>query len=134
MYYFLDIDGVLNKESDWKHPYTVNLTCLENFKKLLSHDQHPVIVLSSTWRANLEAITPYIKVDDVTPNTSGRKTRQEEIEYYIRRNGIKTYLVLDDDGSLFPNQEKLNIYFTNYKTGLTEADIDKIVKKYSALL
>ena len=24
MYIFLDIDGVLNKKEDWKHPFTLN--------------------------------------------------------------------------------------------------------------
>lgn len=130
MVYFLDVDGVLNKEADWRKPYTINSTCLENFKKLLSHDKQPTIVLSSTWRANLDIIAQYIKVDDVTPNTSGRKTRQEEIEYYIRRNDIKKYLVLDDDSTLFPNKERLNIYFTDHKNGLTDDDVKKIIKKY----
>jgi len=130
MVYFLDVDGVLNKEADWRKPYTINAACLENFKKLLSHDKQPTIVLSSTWRANLDIIAQYIKVDDVTPNTSGRKTRQEEIEYYIRRNDIKKYLVLDDDSTLFPNKERLNIYFTDHKNGLTNDDVKKIIKKY----
>lgn len=136
MYYFLDVDGVLNKESDWKKPYTVNPSCLENFKKLLSHDKNPIVILSSTWRSNPETITPYISIAGTTPNTSGRKTRQEEIEYYIKRNNVLDYLILDDDSTLFPDIKNLRIYITDYKTGLTDADVKKIVKKneYSLIL
>ncbi|MCQ2548796.1 MAG: HAD domain-containing protein [Lachnospiraceae bacterium] len=130
MYYFLDVDGVLNKEADWDKPFTVNPDCLSCFRKLLSYDKHPFIVLSSTWRANLDIISSYITVEDVTPNTGGRKTRQEEIEYYIRRNNIQNYLILDDDESLFPEKEKIDIFFTDYKKGLTDSDVKQIVKKY----
>ena len=130
MYYFLDMDGVLNRESDWRKPFTVNPACLDSFRTLLRCDRNPVIVLSSTWRTNLDAVTPYFRVDDITPNTAGRKTRQEEIEFYIRRKGIKDYLIIDDDRTLFSNPENLRIYFTNHKTGLTNTDVKRIITKY----
>ena len=38
------------------------------------------------------------------------------------------YLVLDDDESLFPYPERINLYLTNYKTGITESDIRKLKK------
>lgn len=50
MYYFLDVDGVLNRESDWCKPFTVNPICVRNFKKLLSNDKDSHVILSSTWR------------------------------------------------------------------------------------
>lgn len=78
----------------------------------------------------MDIISSYITVEDVTPNTGGRKTRQEEIEYYIRRNNIQNYLILDDDESLFPEKEKIDIFFTDYKKGLTDSDVKQIVKKY----
>ena len=34
MFYFLDVDGVLNRESDWRIPFTVNEECLKNFVML----------------------------------------------------------------------------------------------------
>ena len=67
-------------------------------------------------------------IDGCTPVSN--KTRQKEIEFYIRRNGIVKYLVLDDDVSLFPEAERLCVYFTNYKTGITEQDVKQIAKKY----
>ena len=53
MYYFLDVDGVLNRKSDWRKPFTVNQTCVNNFKKLISTDKDAHIILSSTWRQGL---------------------------------------------------------------------------------
>lgn len=50
MYYFLDVDGVLNKERDWRKPFTVNSVCVNNLKKLLCTDKDTHVVLSSTWR------------------------------------------------------------------------------------
>ena len=50
MYYFLDVDGVLNKKSDWKRPFTVNSECVRNFKRLMEQDKESHVILSSTWR------------------------------------------------------------------------------------
>ena len=141
MYYFLDIDGVLNKESDWRVPFAINPECAACFAMLLKKDKDPHVVLSSTWRRGitnsgikapkdnnfLEKLEKYgIIIEGSTPISN--KTRQEEIEYYIRRNGIKDYLVLDDDESLFPRPEDICIYLTNYKAGLTVADVRAIQK------
>lgn len=142
MYYFLDVDGVLNKESDWRKPFTLNPICVNNFKKLLSCDKDSHVILSSTWRQGFtntgikssekdnsaDVFGKYgIYIEGTTPISN--KSRQEEIEYYIRRNGIKEYLILDDDESLFPRTEDINLYITNYKEGLTEADVKRIAKR-----
>ena len=141
MYYFLDVDGVLNKEQDWRKPFTVNESCLNCFKELISRDKDANIILSSTWRTGLAVtgammdkdtpLNEYMKkwgltIEGITPITN--KTRQDEIEYYIRRNGVTKYIILDDDRSLFPRETELNIYFTNYKTGLTSYDVKQILK------
>lgn len=141
MYYFLDVDGVLNNEQDWRKPFTVNASCLNCFKEVISRDKDAHIILSSTWRtgmavtgATMDKETPlneYMKrlgltIEGITPITN--KTRQEEIEYYIRRNGVTKYLILDDDRSLFPREAEINIYFTNYKKGLTSYDVKQILK------
>lgn len=57
------------------------------------------------------------------------KSRQDEIEYYIRRNGINDYIILDDDKSLYTDISKVNIYITDYLTGLTDKDIKKVLKQ-----
>ena len=61
-------------------------------------------------------------------STSG-KSRQDEIEYYIRRNGINDYIILDDDKSLYTDISKVNIYITDYITGLTDKDTKKVLKQ-----
>lgn len=142
MYYFLDIDGVLNKKSDWRTPFFINSLCLNNFSKLIENDKEPHIILSSTWRAgytnkgvmsssgnNLcSKLEEYgLHIEDATPISS--KTRQEEIEYYIRRHNIVDYVVLDDDELLFPWPERINIFLTDYNNGLTEKDIKKLLRK-----
>ena len=68
-----------------------------------------------------------IHIEGATPISN--KSRQEEIEYYIKRNGIKEYLVLDDDESLFPRTADINLYLTDYRKGLTEHDVNKILKR-----
>lgn len=50
MYYFLDVDGVLNKASDWSQSFVINQQCFKNFIALLDCDPDPHIILSSTWR------------------------------------------------------------------------------------
>lgn len=56
---FLDIDGVLNKKSDWTNKFTFNETCLNNFVKLLTDlkEQYNCllkIILTSTWRTGYQ--------------------------------------------------------------------------------
>ncbi len=142
MYYFLDVDGVLNKESDWRVPFSLNAECLGNFAELIRADREPHVILSSTWRAGYtntgaksgkgdglsEKLSEYgITIEDSTPVSN--KTRQEEIEFYIRRHNVSSYVILDDDESLFPRPKEINLFLTDYKTGLTKADVRKIIKK-----
>lgn len=142
MYYFLDVDGVLNKESDWHKPFTVNPICVSNFKELMHKDEDPHVILSSTWRkgftntgvksARADSVMTIfdefgIRIEGTTPTSN--KSRQEEIEHYIKRNGIKEYLIIDDDESLFSRLADINIYLTDYKNGLTELDVKKILKQ-----
>lgn len=145
MYYFLDVDGVLNRESDWRIPFSLNKSCLDCFAKIISYDKNPHIILSSTWRAGytntgvlstcgnilFDKLKEYgLQIEDSIPIST--KSRQEEIEYYIRRHNISSYVVLDDDDSLFPWADRINLYLTDYKTGLTERDIKKIRRKIKA--
>ena len=141
MYIFLDVDGVLNRESDWKKPFSINEKCLMLFATFVKELKDPHIILSSTWRAGytntgvmsergnslLEKLAGYgLKIEGSTPVSD--KTRQEEIEYYIRRHNITSYIVLDDDESLFPWADHINLYLTDYKSGLAERDIKKLKK------
>lgn len=142
---FLDIDGVLNRKSDWTNKFTFNETCLNNFVKLLTDlkEQYNCllkIILTSTWRVGyqednekiLKPLTDKLKrinlrINGITPITTN-KTRQQEINYYINRNDVNHYIILDDDHSLFENCNDKHLYFVNYCDGLTKKDIDKIKK------
>lgn len=95
------------------------------------------MILSSTWRQGgdnvRDAFMEYgIHIDDTTPVSN--KSRQEEIEYYIRRNGIQKYIVIDDDAGLFPRAAEINLFLTDYKTGLSESDVKKLVRMRKILL
>lgn len=49
MIVLLDIDGVLNRQSEWKIPYMLDQDCLDNLKAAV-HEINPYIVLISSWR------------------------------------------------------------------------------------
>lgn len=52
MFYLLDVDGVLNKESDGRKPFTINNNdCLYCFARLIEYDTDSHSILSLTWRA-----------------------------------------------------------------------------------
>ena len=122
LYIFLDIDGVLNKKSDWACKYYIDENCVKvlgAIVSLVSKKYTPRIVLSSTWRAGMgsnsdsgpiadlkEKLAVYdLSIFDATPTST--KSRQEEIEYYVRKNNIEHFLVIDDDESLFIDTKKL---------------------------
>lgn len=131
-YIFLDIDGVLNKESDWKKGlYYINKECLNNFLIYLNKIKNYKVVLISTWRNGdgIKVLEKYFPIYDKTPNSN--KDRQAEVEYYIKRNNITKYIIIDDDVSLYHTPERVNIYIPDYKTGLTINDIKKLLKKKS---
>lgn len=142
-YTFVDCDGVINKETSWKtSPFYVDKVCVQVLAELV-HKLHAKIVLTSTWRTGydpygtnhspqiqhlIDTFRAYdIEIDGITPVTAG-KTRSEEIAFYVKRHAITDYIILDDDASLFSNNNQL--YLVNPKLGLTEKDVKKILKKY----
>lgn len=143
VYIFLDIDGVLNKKADWKNKFTFNYACLNNFDKLINwlynrKKYDCKIILTSTWRIgfkenNITIFSPLIRllekyslqINGITPITAD-KSRQQEISYYIRRNNVLNYIILDDDKSLFDEFSDKRLYFTNCNIGFTEKDVKAI--------
>ena len=95
MYYFLDVDGVLNKESDWRIPFSINEDCLNNFATLIKADKDPHIILSSTWRVGytntgvvsaggnsfFARLEKYITIKEETRPNESNKTPQKDIEH-----------------------------------------------------
>lgn len=146
MYIFLDVDGVLNTEADWaRKVYSLNQSCIDAFCRLIKHIPNPQIVLSSTWRNGIardgstavhiddlmQALAPTgIKELDKTA-VSPEGSRSKEIDYYLRRYPADSYIILDDDPSLFENRDKTaHLYLTSSKTGLTDKDVVCIIKRY----
>ncbi len=131
---FLDVDGVLNKESDWNSKFCIDRKCVEVLSDIVTelsrHGTTAELILCSTWRAGKgeekkkESSAPQYEhlrsvlyeygliIHGATPISA--KGRQAEIEYYIRRNDVSDYIVLDDDISLFAEPDKLRIYEENW--------------------
>lgn len=143
VYIFLDIDGVLNKKTDWKNKFTFNNLCLNNFDRLINwlYDRKKYnckIILTSTWRIGfkennktifsslIQLLKKYnLQINGITPITAD-KSRQQEISYYIRRNNVLNYIIIDDDKSLFEDFSDKRLYFINCDIGLTEKDVKAI--------
>lgn len=147
MYIFLDVDGVLNTEADWaRKVYSLNKSCVDAFCRLVKSISNPQIVLSSTWRNGIArdgsmavhiddllcALAPAgVKELDKTA-ISPDGSRSKEIDYYLRRHPQDSYIILDDDPTLFEYGERTaHLYLTSSKTGLTESDVLMIIKRYS---
>ncbi len=149
-YVFFDVDGVLNKESDWRiKRYHINDSCLNTFANIVHslhrrYKENPRLVICSTWRAGAGDSSALLILEQrlseaglriwgSTPVTTN-KTRQEEIEFYIRRNGVENYIVIDDDDSLYDRKNEINLYVPDYKKGLIEKDESQILKQFSKLV
>ena len=145
MYIFLDVDGVLNTETDWaRKVYSLNPKCVSAFIKLLNALPGPEVVLSSTWRNGIardgatavhiddliRALSPagITRLDRTAVAPDG--SRSKEIDHYLRRHPAGEYIILDDDPSLFELGLKTpHLFLTSAKTGLTEADVVQILKR-----
>lgn len=107
---FLDIAGVLNTTNSFNARYEI---CDE----------------SVHWKLALVKLTIW----DKTPIYK-EKTRDVEIRRYLREYELKnsdfTYVILDDDISIFDDKELkiMNLYKVNQHTRLTEKDIDKVLQ------
>lgn len=148
MYYiFLDVDGVLNTENDWKRPFSLNKKCVDNFLlyigKLRAKNKEELrVILTSSWKTgfnkngshapHIEELMKYFLKEQlfITDKTTDfGDDRGKSVEAYIKQYGISAnkYIVFDDDKALFPSSPNLNVYYTNSKTGFTEKDIKKAV-------
>lgn len=107
------------------------------------------IILSSTWRLgydkSINQCSPQVQkliykltgagisIYDKTPIYK-EYTRDVEINHYIRRYELEnkdfTYIILDDDTSVFDDTalKNMNFYKVNEYTGLVISDISKITK------
>ncbi len=142
---FLDIDGVLNRQSQWKTLYTINEECVKEFANLCNKlPNKPDIVLTSSWRHGFTStLNPqnasYIKnlenmlkkygitISDKTPDLRGR-TRDKEIQRYLYfHQQVTKYIIIDDDKNEYAEINKHN-YFVDAAYGFSQKDIKGVMK------
>lgn len=144
MYIFLDVDGVLNTQADWKNRmYSLNPKCVDAFNMLLDKLDNPKIVLSSTWRngitrdgskaAHIKDLMKALSKAGISEidrtATAPDGSRSKEIDYYLRRHTADSYIILDDDKDLFELKEKTpRLYLTDPRTGIVKKDVSNILK------
>lgn len=138
---FLDIDGVLNCESDLFYGIMINKDSVGRVN-LLCRNHKAKIVISSSWRNlyRLNDIRMMLKdhgmdnniIIDQTPVLNG--TRGQEIEKWIDNRGdIDGYVILDDDGDFLDYQLPFLVK-TSFKLGFTEDKLEEANKVLSITL
>lgn len=146
LYIFLDIDGVLNKSSQWKRMYSLDEDCVRSFCSFVTQ-VNGQIILTSSWRSGFvdtlsKENTPQIKtlenmllvhgikIMDKTPYLPGRK-RDKEIErfLYLKESDAmhEDYIIIDDDKGEFGVMGKKN-YFTDPAKGFCKWDVKQCLK------
>jgi len=148
---FLDIDGVFNIASGSNLTYIKKGVHLEDeiialFDKMLL-DKDFDIIISSSWRSDMEDLKEILcshnfksidKIKGFTElDSQGSGFRNIQIINFLQNNKYDKYAVLDDDFSLFFNQDKLsfhqninidNLVLTDSKIGLTRDDLLEVSK------
>lgn len=148
---FLDIDGVINSEefAIWIHVHPEFCENGGHFwidpEKIdmivnLCEETGAKLVISSSWRgwslrATLEDFSTYRDLSRLNPYIVGvtprvfmefNMSRGDEIQYYLDKDqSITHYCIVDDDNDMLDSQRD-NFVRTDYKTGLTEEDVNKI--------
>lgn len=142
---FLDLDGVLiNPFPAWKPDEEdkdgyarFNPACTANLRKLLEAYPELRIVVSSSRRMGksleeLEAIFAFrgIKnriIGKIPEPGEHYLSRAEEITQYVEQQGLRHFLILDDDRSLLqlPATYAPYLVLTEYRAGFDEACLEK---------
>lgn len=133
-YIFLDIDGVLNKESDWRKMFTVNADCINEFCDFYNSVGGRVILIS-TWKngyygKNNPSNADYIKILEKRVSIYGKiedGDRLEQIKKYVKEHDIVNYVIIDDDKTEY-SQVDSHICFIDAKKGFTSRDSVKCRK------
>lgn len=133
---FLDVDGVLNREEDWRFPFRLNSKNVRTFQAAYASLQNicnPSIILSSSWRRGWNAANQpdYLKelcrelpIAGRTP-VSPSGDRGREIERYLARRGRPdSFVAVDDDPS---GLERLPSLIVSSKTGFTDRDAKRLL-------
>lgn len=149
---FLDIDGVVNKQENFRHskgvtPYPIDSYCAFLVARIVSYTDCEV-VLSSSWRNYPDAVQ--IVTDTVVPildktkniykkydppvfargRTWDSSLRGDEVNEWLSRNPeVTQYAILDDDGDFYDDQP---LFKTTFKEGLTDEIAQKVIEHLNA--
>lgn len=133
---FFNVDGLLNKSSDWRKPFTINYDLTNIFCRFLAkHDLIPV--MTSSWRIGFNKSgdmgnAPYIKeleaifaryglrIYDKTPILKGRP-RDKEIERFLYFHHNPQYIVIDGDPDEYEKADS-HVCFIDPESGFTKKD------------
>lgn len=136
---FLDFDGVMNPENNYKPDCEFSKAAVKNLNKLLGEHPDAKIVISSAWRRKgLKFVKEVldkngINSDKVVGITDEKHTtdRGHHIERYLQDiKFIKDFVILDDRRDM--DKVLDHLVHINPRIGLTEKDIEeasKILKK-----
>ena len=146
-YCFFNVDGLLNRSSDWKKPFTINYGLVNFFCHFLSQN-NLIPILTSSWRIGFngpgdENNAPYIKeLEEIfkayglkiyakTPYLKG-KPREKEIERFLYFHKPLNYIVIDGNPDEYERTGS-HIFFIDPETGFTETDAKRASKLLSKL-
>lgn len=104
--------------------------------KLIIEKTEAKIVISSTWRLSGCEVMKLMwemrdlpgEVIDITPsfNTIAGTCRGDEIADWIKGNDVSSYVIIDDDSDMLPEQLN-NFVQTQHEYGLTFNDAEKAI-------
>ena len=146
-YCFFNVDGLLNKSSDWSKPFTINYELVDFFCRFLSQN-NLIPIISSSWRMGFnrpgdETNAPYIKeLEEIfagyglkiyakTPFLKGRP-RDKEIERFLYFHKPLNYIVIDGNPDEYVKTGE-HVYFIDPELGFTPTDAKKATKLLSRL-
>ena len=138
---FFDIDGVLNRKSQWKKPYSLCDECIRDFCGFIVSTDADLIIMSS-WRSGFVSTmhddnSPQIReleqkfqeygvrIADKTPILRGRP-REKEIERFLyQHDKVRLWAVIDDDPEEYDRKIE-GLYLIDCTKGFTSADSKRI--------
>jgi len=130
MLIFLDFDGVTHPVGGGNNYF---FTESLNVLRYISEKYEPKFVISSPWKnaytlKELKSFLPDIshRIIGKTPNYTGAPRdyiRELECRYFVKKNNFSETLIAIDDQA--ENFNKIPLFLTNPKTGLTVNDIEQ---------
>jgi hypothetical protein len=132
---FLDIDGVLNSQTNAMEEVHIDNRKMILLRKIIEATEAN-IVITSTWRINYDL--SFFKglfwatgfgwnEDGVTPRTPNGH-RGTEIEKWLENYpDVKTYIIIDDDSDFHDHQKKFFVH-TSWRSGLTTEHAQRAIR------